>query len=137
MITRLDDALGRQEAALTLRAQRQQLIASNIANADTPNYKAVDLNFAEALKRAQAGQPVTGSPPLLRTVARHLPPIPVAGGPAGAVDETASALPSVDGNTVDLDAEQARFAENTVRYEAAFRVLNGKLRSLLAAMQQG
>jgi len=137
MLEGLDNALAPAETALELRAQRQQVIASNIANADTPAYRAVDLDFAEALRRAQSAGTTNhaGASALARTAPGHLPAKSTASALGALIDESPSAQPSVDGNTVDTDAEHARFAENAIRYEAAFRVLNGKIRALLAALQ--
>ena len=114
----LDDYLQFNTEALKLRSYRQELIAGNIANGDTPNYKAVDIDFTQALKAATmrpAGSAEAASPPelLYRTPAQA----------------------SLDGNTVEMDAERAKFADNTVRYEAAMRFLSAQLRTLLAAVQ--
>ena len=81
------------ETALALRAYRQQLLASNIANADTPNYKAVDIDIADALRNGRS----TPSEVPLKYV------VPSQG--------------SVDGNTVEMDVERAKFAENALMYE--------------------
>ena len=130
MKTLFDRQIQFHQTALNLQAHRQQLIASNIANADTPHYKARDLDFKASLQGALGG----GSLNLLRTDARHLP---VAnGGPAGARlayrTETQS---SVDGNTVDMDVERAAFAENAVQYEASVTFINGMLRNIQSALQ--
>lgn len=132
MIDRIDQTLGFHQRALSLRAYRQEVIASNIANADTPHYKARDIDFKASLQGAMGGR---GGPlDLVRTAPRHLP----AGGnaPAGARllyrTETQS---SVDGNTVDMDVERAAFAENAVQYEASLTFINGLLRSVQSAMQ--
>lgn len=129
MIDRIDDTLGFHQRALGLRAYRQEVLAANIANADTPHYKARDLDFKASLQGAMGG-PLE----LARTAPRHLP----AGGnaPAGARllyrTETQS---SVDGNTVDMDVERAAFAENALQYEASVTFINGMLRTLQSAMQ--
>jgi flagellar basal-body rod protein FlgB len=139
MLEALDTALAPAEMALELRAKRQQVIASNIANADTPAYRAVDLDFADALRRARSttstGPGALGASTLARTAPGHLPAKSTASALGALIEERPSAQPSVDGNTVDTDAEHARFAENAIRYEAAFRVLNGKIRTLLSALQ--
>lgn len=135
MIDRIDDTLGFHQRALGLRAYRQEVLASNIANADTPHYKARDLDFKASLQGAMGGKGGMGGPlELARTAPRHLP----AGGnaPAGARllyrTETQS---SVDGNTVDMDVERAAFAENALQYEASITFINGMLRTLQSAMQ--
>lgn len=116
MIDRLDQLFRFQSDALRLRSHRQELLAANIANADTPNYKAVDIDFAQALAGAAGGQgPEKGvEPTLLYRVPHQV---------------------SLDGNTVDMDLERAHFADNTVRYEAALRVLNAQIKSMLSALQ--
>jgi flagellar basal-body rod protein FlgB len=115
MIDRLDDMLRFQTEALKLRGQRQELLASNVANADTPNYKAVDIDFAQALKAATSTHNGTAPTPAL--LYRN------------------PTQPSIDGNTVELDAERAQFADNTVRYEAALKFLNAQLKTMLSALQ--
>lgn len=113
---------GFQEEALSVLAYRQQVIASNIANADTPGYKAIDVDFREALSIATQArqQPATRSPP----DKRHFPLItqPEAWLP------TYYHVPSqaaVDGNSVELDVERAKFAENAIRYEFAIDRVRG------------
>lgn len=131
MVSKLDDALSFQQQALGLRAYRQQVLAGNIANADTPNYKARDFDFAGALKEAVAGRSV-GDLKLANTAPRHLPG--TAGSPARLLyrQETQS---SVDGNTVDMDVERAQFAENSVHYEAGLTFITGRIKTLMAAIQ--
>ncbi|MEO8848568.1 MAG: flagellar basal body rod protein FlgB [Casimicrobiaceae bacterium] len=117
MIDRLDAMMQFQTDALKLRAQRQTLLAANIANADTPDYKAVDFDFAKALTSAQttAASDTTATQP--EVLYRQ---------PTQA---------SLDGNSVDMDAERGQFADNTVRYEAALRVLSAQIKTMLAAVQ--
>lgn len=124
-----------QASALELQAERGRVLASNIANADTPNYKARDFNFQQALQAATAGASATsGAPlPVARTNAGHL------GGPAGsaggpALLYRAPLQSAVDGNTVDLDVERANFAESSVRYEASLRFLNGQFKQMSTAI---
>ncbi|HLU77132.1 MAG TPA: flagellar basal body rod protein FlgB [Burkholderiales bacterium] len=135
MIGKLDQFMHLQGEALKLRAQRQEVIASNLANADTPGYKAVDFKFSDALRQAVGMPAPTGAAPaLLRTDAKHL-------GPQGSTLSTVQLMyrtptqASVDGNTVDMNIEQANFADNAVRYEASLRFLNGKIKTMLAAIQ--
>jgi len=128
----IDTELAFHQRALNLQDYRQQVLASNIANADTPHYKARDIDFKASLQGAMGGR---GGPlDLVRTAPRHLPAGD--GAPAGAKllyrTETQS---SVDGNTVDMDVERAAFAENAVRYEASLTFINGTLRSIRAALQ--
>jgi flagellar basal-body rod protein FlgB len=128
---RLTDALDFQTQALVLRAERQRLIASNIANADTPGYLARDMDFARALREA-TGQAAAAAP--AATQPRHLA---VA---AGARAEpqlmyTRPAQDNLDHNSVDMDRERAAFADNTVKYEAALRFINAQVRTMLDAMK--
>ncbi len=132
MVSPIDRALSFQQQALGLRAHRQQVLAGNIANADTPHYKARDFDFSTALKNAMAGR-ASGDLTLTTTSVRHL----TGGGDAGAPSllyrkETQS---SVDGNTVDMDIERAKFAENAVHYEAGVTFISGKFKTLLSAVQ--
>ena len=133
MLNRLTDSLDFQAQALSLRSERQRLIASNIANADTPGYVARDINFAQALREATG----SGSPAgLMRTSQPgHI------GGGGGAGGRTTSTLnfaaPSqtnLDRNTVDMDRERASFADNSVKYEATLRFINGNVRTTLSAI---
>jgi flagellar basal-body rod protein FlgB len=120
VVDRLDEFMRFQTEALKLRSQRQELLAANIANADTPDYKAVDFDFGKALAAATAG---TAAPGARANVAA----------PQLLYRQPAQA--SLDGNSVDMDAERAAFADNTVRYEAALKFLNAQLKTMLAAMQ--
>jgi flagellar basal-body rod protein FlgB len=124
-MTKLDEMFRFSQNALNLHAHRQQLIASNIANADTPGYKARDVDFAAALKNAEAAQ------------GNARPPVRASeGAPLGAELLYRSAVQrSVDGNTVDLDVERAHFAENAVRYEAQLMFINSRIKSMLSAIQ--
>ncbi|MBI5889477.1 MAG: flagellar basal body rod protein FlgB [Nitrosomonadales bacterium] len=133
MSSRIDDMFRLHQTALNLRAARQELIASNIANADTPNYKARDIDFASALQGA-----LQGSGDKL-TVAATAP-----GHLAGAAGESVMGAPvmyrkplqpSADGNTVEMDVERAQFADNALRYEASLRFVSEKAKDVLAALQ--
>jgi flagellar basal-body rod protein FlgB len=115
VINRLTDVLSFQTDALVLRAERQRLIASNIANADTPGYVARDFDFAATLREARAGQ--------------------AQGQGAAVLRYAAAAQTNLDGNGVDMDRERAAFADNAVRYEATLRFINGSVRTLLDAMK--
>jgi flagellar basal-body rod protein FlgB len=132
MLARMVDNLEFQGQALTLRAQRQQVLASNIANADTPGYQARDFDFASVLRQA------TGAGGALRagtalTDPRHLPAGTAGGDPR--LQYRMPEQPSLDGNTVDLDRERANFADNSVRYEATLRFIDGSVRTMLSAIR--
>jgi flagellar basal-body rod protein FlgB len=127
MIPGLNDALDFQSQALVLRAERQRVIASNIANADTPGYQARDFDFASAL-RAATGQGGPGQGIAQDVMA-----------PAGSVSPALRyALPSqtnLDSNTVDMDRERAAFVDNSVKYEATTRFISAALKNTMDAMK--
>ena len=136
MLNRLTDSLDFQAQALSLRSERQRLIASNIANADTPGYVARDINFAQALREATGN----GSPAALLRASQpgH---IGGGGGGGGAGGRSASTLnfaaPSqtnLDRNSVDMDRERASFVDNSVKYEATLRFINANVRTTLSAI---
>ena len=140
MIQRLGDSLDFQSQALALRSERQRLLASNIANADTPGYVARDMDFAAALRDATGT--AAGASPALRVLQRGLAALPGNGGTAGEAHlrYAAPSQSNLDGNSVDMDRERASFADNSVKYEATLRFINGHVRTLLDAMkspQQG
>jgi len=132
VVSKIDNAFSFQQQALGLRAYRQQVLADNIANADTPNFKARDVDFASALKDA-VGARNGASLPLATTAARHLPGV-AAAGPAPLLYR-GLAQASVDGNSVDMDLERAQFADNALRYEAGLTFLSGRIKTLTAAIQ--
>ena len=135
MIGKLDEALRFQETALSLRAQRQQLLASNIANADTPNYKARDIDFNSALKNALSrGGPAPS--PLTTSAAAHLPGANANLSTGGApLLYRTTQQGNVDGNTVDMDVERNQFTDNALRYEAGVTLIGAQIKNLLAAIQ--
>ncbi len=132
MTNRLDNETRFHQAALNARAYRQQVIASNIANADTPNFKARDVDFREALAGALGGK--TSALALNTTSKRHLP-----GAAATPLEASLKYRQeeqgAVDGNTVNMDTERAAFAENSVQYQASVTFINGLLRSMQMAVQ--
>lgn len=130
MLNRLTDTLDFDGQALALRSQRQRLIASNIANADTPGYAARDIDFAQALRRATGA--TGGSATLATAHAGHLSAAS-GGGEADLVFATPSQT-SLDGNSVDMDRERASFADNAVRFEATLRFINSRVRTMLTAV---
>ncbi|WP_193726071.1 flagellar basal body rod protein FlgB [Pseudomethylobacillus aquaticus] len=165
MINQLDAAFNFQQTALRLRAQRQELLSANIANADTPNFKARDMDFAAAMQAALNPQATAGgrSSSLAAAPSGGLGPLPLApvmGGSLGPLPLAMSSAQhrpldaanapavshgliqyrnvlqgSVDNNTVDMDIERAQFADNAVRYEASLTMLNGQIKKLMSAIQ--
>jgi flagellar basal-body rod protein FlgB len=132
MKTLLERDLLVHQSALNLQAYRQELLASNIANADTPNYKARDIAFRDALDAA-TGRRWSGPLALATTHATHLAG-KTSPQPEAFVRYRTEWQSSVDGNTVNLDVERAAFAENTVHYEASITFINGLLRSMQMAI---
>lgn len=133
MSNSIDDMFRFHQTALNLRAARQELIASNIANADTPNYKARDIDFASAMQGALQNSGAALA--VAKTAPGHL---------GAATGETVMGSPvmyrkplqpSADGNTVDMDVERAQFADNALRYEASVRFVSDKAKEVLAALQ--
>ena len=145
MIDKLTQRLDFQGNALVLRAERQRAIASNIANADTPGYVARDFHFSSALKEATEGGSRLGSNQRLSlapaTHSGHVPMPTVDVGNArtshsySTLGYTVQTQPSLDNNTVDLDRERANFVDNSVRYEATLRFINGQSKTMLSAIQ--
>ena len=126
-----DRAFSIHDDALVLRGKRSSILASNIANVDTPHYKARDIDFGTMLRAASASQQDRVA--MVSTHRDHI-------APASSIVEPALKYrnplhPSLDGNTVDAHVEQARFAENAVFYQASFTFLNGKVNGLMKALK--
>jgi flagellar basal-body rod protein FlgB len=136
MPTSLDTYLGIHPQALKLSSQRSELIATNLANADTPNYKSKDIDFKAALAASSSNTgklSMTGSAQGV-TQAGHMT-LSSMSGSAGADEQYRVPLASsLDGNTVDTQLEQANYAQNVVRYQATLTMLNAKFRSLMTAI---
>jgi flagellar basal-body rod protein FlgB len=139
MLDKLNAALQFQQEALNLRAQRQEILSANIANADTPGYQARDIDFSSQLQKVmQQGRSSSSQTMSLATTSdRHI---------AAQSTQSSSSLdllyrtpdqPSMDGNTVDMDRERTNFADNSVRYETDITVLGSQVKNMLAVLQQG
>src|SRR3954469_7925424 len=132
----LDQYVSVHAAALDVRARRGELIANNLANADTPGYQARDIDFRQAMARA-AGDKTVGTT-LTTTRPGHIggaASVDAAGGPD--LKYRTPLAPALDGNTVDAQIEQAAFAENAVRSQATLTMLNSKFRALMTAITGG
>ena len=132
MVSKLDEMFQFHQQALELRNFRQQLLASNIANADTPGYKARDINFGSALQAAiekNSDKQTQGG--ALKTTGASASNLVM---DQQVLYRTAT-QPSIDGNTVEMDTERAQFADNAVRIEASLTFLNGQIKTLLSAIQ--
>jgi flagellar basal-body rod protein FlgB len=135
MIDKLDSAFRFHQEALNLRARRQEVLSSNIAHADTPNFKARDIDFSGELSRVMERGRQSQSVALATTSSRHLP------GAANAAGDTdllyrMPTQSSLDGNTVEMDVERVNFADNALHYESSLTVLSAKIKSMLSAVQQ-
>lgn len=142
----IDKVFGVFDEALTLRAKRGEILASNMANADTPNYKARDFDFRAALEQAQGkggGLQTTHAGHLkgepagpMTTNQRHLTG---SGGELTGIDlqYRVPSQASLDGNTVDTETEKGRFAENTLQYQAAFGFLSSKIKNIKDILAEG
>src|ERR1700748_271331 len=126
----LDSYLGIHPDALKLQSKRTEVIADNLANADTPGYKARDIDFRAAL--ASAGSP-DAPVKMTTTNAGHMTIDPNTDASANLKYRTPLA-PSLDGNTVDSQQEQAAFADNTVRYQATLAFLSSRIKNLMTAI---
>ena len=133
MVGKLDTFFKFHETALSVRGQRQQLLASNIVNADTPNYKAKDIDFSSALSHALGQNPNQTPTALNKTAGKHLD---MPGSVAGvAAQYRPTVQGSVDGNTVDMDVERNQFTDNALRYEASLTMINMQIKGLLSVIQ--
>lgn len=135
MFDKINDTFQFHQQALSLRHERQKVLANNIANADTPGFKARDLDFSKALSSAVQRQADGTGGVLQRTSSRHL-----SGGGLGHdfgqnLLYRVAAQPSLDGNTVDMDQERAAFADNTVRYQTSLVMMNSYIQGLKTAIQ--
>ena len=130
----LDSYIGVHAEALKLRSQRTEVLATNLANADTPGFRARDIDFKSAL--AAAGGSPDGGVRLTTTNPGHMDPAAT----GGAIDGNPNLkyrqplAPALDGNTVDVQMEQAAFAENAIRYQSTLTLIGAKFRGLMTAI---
>lgn len=147
MFAKLTSGLDFHAKALVLRAERQRILASNMANADTPGYASRDFNFKEALSQqtqtsdselSRSGKGLSLKSSTVATDSRHLQlPALAASDLSGSntMGYGVQTQPSVDGNSVDMDRERANFVDNSVRYESTLRFINGQSKTILSAIQ--
>ena len=114
-------------SALSLRAKRNEILASNIANAATPNYKARDIDFEAEIKKYQKDGPILATHGQHISIQKPVSP--------GKVQFRKNVNPSLDGNTVELSVEQLQFAENSMRYQSTLSFLSGKINTLMSAIK--
>ena len=132
----LDPIFGIHADAMNVQRRRMEVLSANIANADTPGFKARDVDFAAALSSAAKGS-TTSAPRQLTTDARH---IPLTLNNIGGLNDGSqlayrvATQPSVDGNTVDVQVEQAKFADAALHYQASLQFADGRIRGLMTAI---
>lgn len=138
MIDRIGADLKFYQTALAVRQERQEVLASNIANADTPNYKARDMDFAATLKAAlgTGGTPRLPDTSLSLTSARHIPAKAITPPSTEQLLYRLPVQPSIDGNTVEMDVERIQFADNTMHYQSTISLVSQRLKGLMTALQQ-
>ena len=141
MLDKLDAALRFQQEALNLRAQRQEVLAANIANADTPGYQARDIDFASELKKVmQRGRDATSVVALTMTSTQHIPAQALTP-PTAELQYRIPDQPSLDGNTVDMDPdaerERPQFADNSLQYQMSLSALSGQIKGMMNVLQSG
>ncbi len=129
MAINFESALGIHDRALSLHSRRAEVLANNIANADTPGYQARDLDFAKLLQSS-----VQERVSMKKTHARHLPLMGAGMGGAELLYRVPM-QPSLDGNTVDLQIEQAEYAKNALKFQTSFTFLNSKFKGLSKALR--
>jgi len=130
MAISFESALGIHEQAVNVRIQRAELLANNIANSDTPNYKARDLDFKSILQGVQSEQSLK----MAVTDDSHQSSI-VNPDFAAEMMYRNPHQPNVDGNTVNMQEEMARYTENAVAYQASFSFLDSKFKGLKSAIK--
>ncbi|AEX51753.1 flagellar basal body rod protein FlgB [Rahnella aquatilis] len=135
MLDKLNAALQFQQEALNLRAQRQEILSANIANADTPGYQARDIDFASQLQKVMEQGRASGSGiSLSLTSDRHIAAANVQPADMDLMYRIPD-QPSADGNTVDMDRERTNFADNSVRYQTDLTVLGGQIKGMMSVLQ--
>lgn len=128
----IEQSISTYQQALNLRVQRHQVLASNIANADTPHYKARDLDFDAAMQNFLAGKTSDGGLGMSTTAKGHIADnAGVAGGALRYRKETQSA---VDGNTVDMDIERSQIADNALQYQVLTQLIADQFKGLRSAL---
>jgi flagellar basal-body rod protein FlgB len=127
-----DRALGIHEKALAFRADRAAVLANNIANAETPNYQARDLDFAAVLQAQETGNGKAFQ--TMRTHSQHMAVESFVDQAAG-LRYRSTTQSAIDGNSVDTQIEQAKYAQNAIDFQASFTFLNSKFKGLMSAIR--
>ena len=126
----LDSALGLHPQALAVRSRKAEILASNMANADTPNYKARDIDFRQALASAASKDDL----PMATSHANHLGQHDT--GDLGDIQYRIPLHPSLDGNTVETQVEKSEFMDNAIRYQTSLRFISGRVKGIIAAIRE-
>jgi flagellar basal-body rod protein FlgB len=126
----IERAFSIHDDAMMMRSQRSSILAANIANADTPNYKARDMDFQQMMQQLENPD---SSIQLQTTNSRHMSL--QSSGQQAYIKYRNPLNPSLDGNTVDMHAEQARFSQNALQYQTSLTMLNSKIRGLQLAIR--
>ncbi len=121
-------------STLDLRAARQKLLASNIANEETPGYRAVDINFEDELRRRE-GSAVPGAT-LVSTNPLHMPGVNLTAGQPRILDR-ATDIEGYDGNSVGIESEMVKLSENSLMYDVSSKMLKSKFNILMTAIKEG
>tara|TARA_X000001388_G_scaffold77238_1_gene77184 strand:- start:1977 stop:2411 length:435 start_codon:yes stop_codon:yes gene_type:complete len=142
MAINLDKLVGFQESALKIRTERMEVISGNLANANTPGYKARDIDFNKAMQsamhEASSSSSSRASSGLVRTNDRHLSGNPSSVAANFDMQYRIPTQPDTgDGNTVEVQAERNRFLDNGLRYQASLEFLNGKIKGMKKALSSG
>lgn len=137
MLDKLDAALRFNHEALNLRAQRQEILAANIANADTPGYQARDIDFASQLNKVLEQGRISGNGIALNLTAAHHIPAQKMSPPSPDLLFRVPDQPSMDGNTVDMDRERINFADNSLKYQTDLTLITGQIKGMMSVLQQG
>jgi len=131
----IDNALGISQQVLAIRAQRMNLLSANIANADTPNYKARDIDFRAALSSAQDERSMSGTR-MASTNEKHFALTDSTSLGAHVQYRSADSL-SLNGNTVEPHREHAQFMDNAMKYQASLNLLDSRIKGLMGAIKGG
>jgi len=141
MAINLDKLVGFHQSALSIRTDRMEVISGNLANANTPGYKAKDIDFNSAMEsalRAQEGQRKRISGSLVKTDDRHMSGNSTSVASNFEMQYRVPLQPDTgDGNTVEVQAERNRFLDNGLRYQASLEFLNGKIKGMKKALSSG
>jgi flagellar basal-body rod protein FlgB len=142
MAINLDKLVGFHESALTIRTERMEVISGNLANANTPGYKARDIDFNKAMqsamREASGGTANHASSGMVRTNDRHLSGNSTSVAANFDMQYRIPTQPDTgDGNTVEVQAERNRFLDNGLRYQASLEFLNGKIKGIKKALSSG